>query len=153
MAARPEASPSPTASSATATPRPSPTPIPAITEAESISEAGRLLDTLLAQGDWEGLSARLSPQLALSAQLIGYEVKFLSRQEARAWLQARWQPGLRVLNSNEIPHYGLVQFETGPWRTVAPARGTLFLGAHRYDDKGQAAMDGSWHIDGIVYGQ
>jgi len=41
----------------------------------------------------------------------------------------------------------------GPSPAGAGDAASTRLGAHLYDDKGQAALDGRWHIGGIVYGQ
>lgn len=144
--------PSPTTRLLSPTPKASSTAVIQALEPEPVLSAQQELSRLLANGDWAGLEGRLSREVALSEHLISSEVEVLSREQALAWLRDRWQTGIRVLGAGEVPHYGLVQFETSQWRAVPPSRGQLLFGVHRYDGKDRPAFDGAWYIDGIVYG-
>ncbi len=143
---------SPTVAKTTVVPR----NVPALTagpaEPESVAEAQRELADALAAPDWPALSGRLAPQVAITERLIGGDVRMADAGTALRWLQQRWRPGLQVGRTTETAHYGLVQFETGPWLAVSPSPATLWLGAHRYDVTGQASLAGAWRIDSVVFG-
>jgi hypothetical protein len=117
---------------------------------EPVPAAREDIERLLQAGSWDGLRARLAPDIALARWPGSDPIQTLSREDAVGWLTTRWQQGIAVNSVEEIAHYGILDLHTGPWRRVSPGGPEVVLRTHRYD-AGKQSIFGQWRVDVILY--
>jgi hypothetical protein len=135
----------PTSASTVTSPSPStPQPIE-----DALASVGRALQA----DDASMLVPLLLDEVLLAREPGTASGELIGRDNAIAWLKARWGNQREVVSNEYIEHFALLEITTQGWAKVAPLdNGRIIFHLHRYDAQGRGdALDGQWRIDAILY--
>ncbi|GEM_PF-5019623 len=130
-------------------PRPSPTSGPS--DEEQIAAAVDAIAKALDSGNLDALRDLMIDQVAI-APGGDQGAETMDRDLALSWLRERAGPGPKVVSSDVVENFGLLEVHTEPWETKPPvSSGKVQFNLHRYNDQGdQDPIHGQWKIDVLI---
>ena len=121
--------------------------------AQPIANALDAVTRALKADDAAVLAPLLLDQVLLAHGPDGNSGGLVKRDDAIAWLTARWSQQRAVTSHDYIEHFVLLEITTQGWANIAPLDNSrIIFHLHRYDAQGQGdALKGQWRIDAILY--
>src|SRR5439155_17234008 len=98
-----------------------------------------------------GLGSQLCEEVVLLQAPTNRDSRTLTRNQMQQWLEARWQPGLTIVEVVPLTHYGAINLRSGPWRPQSPSGAFVTFTAHQLDRTCRPSSSGQWMIDVISY--
>ncbi len=140
----------------TEVPFPTPRPLPSPTrlgpsDAQQLAQVVARIGKALESPELTGLRPLMLEQIAIAP---GGEqgAETMERDLAMNWLRERVEPKPRVISSNRVEAYGLLEVVSGPWASKPPIKSEqIQFNLHQYDAEGnQVVLNGDWMIDTII---
>src|SRR5438067_4958374 len=118
------------------TPRPQPSPTRGPSDAEQIAAVVEQIRAALDGKNLDALQPLMLDQVVVAP---GGEqgADTMDRDLALNWLKDRAGPGPKLISSDVVEHFGLLEVQTGPWEPKAPVKdGQVVFNLHRFNERG-----------------